>query len=159
MITAFLAAAVMFQPAKQDTQTYSDIQLGLSFSHPSTWIIEKPLVAKNTKKGRKLASDAGTVHFRIPLTGAVDDADLIIVRAAFSGSPDTWQKVQMDANQNLKRQVERQWQQEILGVPLLLTKIDYSENGSSKVTLTGLLYNDSPNKLLFRLTGPASDFD
>jgi hypothetical protein len=93
------------------------------------------------------------------LTGAVDDADLLVMSASFSGAKETWQTAQVDVNADLKRTVDRQWEQEILGVPMLLTRITFSENGTSKTTLTGLLYDDSANKLLFRLTGPTSDFD
>lgn len=163
MTLALIAFAVMTRPSIQapqaPTQAYTDNKLGLSFTHPTTWILENPNAPAPGKKGRRRKVINDTVHFRIPLTGAVDDADLIIMRAEFSGSPETWQKVQVDANADLKRTVERQWQQEILGVPLLLTRIAYSEGGTAKTTLTGLLYNDAPSKLLFRLTGPAGDFD
>lgn len=161
MLTALIFSAVVFRPAMQDaqnTQNYTDPQLGLSFAHSSAWILEKPNVPKGTKKNRRKNQD-DSVHFRIPLTGAVEDADLVIMRAGFSGPPETWQKIQTDTNTNLHREVERQWQQDILGVPLLLTRINYAENGVNRTTLTGLLYNDAPSKLLFRLTGPASDFD
>jgi hypothetical protein len=144
------------------TQEYTDPRLGLSFSHPTTWILETANNApapKGGKKVKRLKSDADTVHFRVPLVGAVDDADLLIMRAQYSGTQDTWQKIQQDTNTDLKRTVERQWDQEILGVPMLLTRISYTENGSPKTTLTGLLYNDSESKLLFRLTGPTGDFD
>jgi hypothetical protein len=42
---------------------------------------------------------------------------------------------------------------------MLLTRINYSEDGVNRTTLTGLLYNDWQSKLLFRLTGPSGDFD
>jgi hypothetical protein len=162
MTLALIAAGLMVQPNFQANQapldTYTDSRLGLSFTHPTTWILEKENAPMKGKKTRKSKSD-DSVHFRIPLTGAVDDADLVVFRAQFSGSADTWQKIQVDTNADLKRTVDRQWDQEILGVPLLLTRISYTENGTPKTTLTGLLYNQADSKLLFRLTGPSSDFD
>ena len=159
LITLVISAFVVGQSAQATpgTETYTDSQLGLSFAHPTNWLLEKSNDAKTAKNKKK--KDQQTVDFRIPLAGAVEDADLEIMRASFSGPPETWQSVQTDANKNLHRTVERQWQQEILGVPLLLTRINYTQNGTNRTTVTGLLYNDSPSKLLFRLTGPASDFD
>jgi hypothetical protein len=151
MVTAFIAAAVLFTPSKQATQVYTDVQLGLSFTRPSTWTVDKP--AKKPKKGDDSA------HFHIPLSDSSETAELIIFRTQFSGSAETWQQIQLDVNKNLKREVERQWQQDVLGVPLLLTRIHYTEDGVSRTTLTGLLYNDNANKLQFRLTGPSPDFD
>jgi hypothetical protein len=162
LITMVISAMAIAsgQQATPATDTYTDSQLGLSFAHPTTWLLETPNDSKSVKAAKKKKKkDGDMVDFRIPLTGAVDDADLQIMRASFSGTADTWQTVQTDANKNLHRQVERQWQQEILGVPLLLTKINYTENGNNRTTVTGLLYNESASKLLFRLTGPTSDFD
>ena len=165
MTTALIALAVMWRPsfqAAQDTQTYTDPKLGLSFAHPTTWLLESPApVADSGKRSHKKKKGASTdsVHFKVPLTGAAEDGDLLIMRASFSGSKEVWQQVQVDANKSLKRTVDRQWNQEILGVPLLLTRISYSDNGADKTTLTGLLYTDTNDKLLFRLTGPTSDFD
>jgi hypothetical protein len=160
MLTAFWATVVLGTPrqAPQDTQTYTDPQLGLSFTHPTTWVLtsENPKTKGHHKKKK---SDDDSAHFTLPLQGATSTADLLVMRASFSGSADVWQMVQADANKNMKRTVEKQWQEEILGVPLLLTKIDYTDNGEAKTTVTGLLYNASANKFLFRLTGPAADFD
>jgi hypothetical protein len=166
MFIIAIATAVLFTSAPQAdqpaTQTYTDPQLGLSFTHPATWILESPDPGSGkgkSKHQKRPKRKDQTVEFRVPIAGAADDADLQIMRASFSGSSDTWQQIQVDANKNMKREVEKQWEQEILGVPLLLTKINYTDNSSLKTTLTGLLYNDTPKKLLFRLTGPAGDFD
>ncbi|HWD40289.1 MAG TPA: hypothetical protein VG944_15680 [Fimbriimonas sp.] len=155
-----LAGATFQQTPVLDKQIYTDKQLGLSFTHPSTWLLEKPNAPVDKKKrGRKKGKPDDTAHFLLPLAGSSQDAELLVMRAEFSGSKETWQQVQADANKDLNRTVDRQWDQEILGVPLLLTRISYTENGVQKTTLTGLLYNDAPDKLLFRLTGPTGDFD
>ena len=66
----------------------------------------------------------------------------------------------MDANKQLKRDVLKQSREEILGVPLLLTKIGYTDaTGTKMVVLTGLMYSRVPNKLQFRLTAPEENYD
>lgn len=156
-IALLLAAAVLAPMQTPETKTYADPQLGLSFTYPGTWALQTPPPQKG-KKGKPKA-DEQTAVFKLPIAGSSEQAELTVVRAGFSGSPDTWQQVQLDANKNLKREVTRQWQQEILNVPMLLTRINYSDGGVSKTTLTGLLYSATPLKLLFRLTGPSGDFD
>ena len=110
------------------------------------------------KKAEKRPDD-GMVTFRIPGGTGAAPSELTVVRASFSDAPEKWQQLQADANRNQKRDVERQWQQEILGVPLLLTRIGYQQEGTPTTTVTGLLYNAAPYKLLFRLTGPTASFD
>jgi len=150
-----MAVAIPMQ-APQDTQTYSDPDLGLSFTHPSTWILNS---ADPKTKGHRKHKKDDTVDFKVPIQGSDQSADLMIMRASFSGSAEVWQEVQADANKNMKRDVQKQWQEEILGVPLLMTKIGYTDKGETKTTVTGLLYTATADKFLFRLTGPATDFD
>ena len=142
-------------PAPQ-TQTYTDPTLGLSFVYPSTWT---PLAAEPPKGKKPVKPEDQPVRFSIPTGAGNAPAELTIVRASFSGPPETWQQIQADSNRNLKREVDRQWQQEILGVPLLLTRISYNQDGVAQTTLTGLLYNAAAYKLLIRLTGPSANFD
>ena len=161
-------------PTAMDTTTFTDAALGLSFSHPTTWttIATTPTTAPPKPKGNRFKLPVGKrnevkddrisdgmVTFAIPGSTGEAPAKLTIVRASYSDAPEKWQQLQADTNQQLKREVERQWQQEILGVPLLLTRIAYTQDGAATTTVTGLLYNAAPYKLLFRLTGPTSGFD
>ncbi|HEY0867478.1 MAG TPA: hypothetical protein VGE01_08870 [Fimbriimonas sp.] len=138
-LLAFLVAA------SQDTAVFKDDQLRLAFTHPGTWTVSKRQKDMTT--------------YSLPIENTTDRATLEIARASFRSEPEVWQKVQEHANKQLQREVVRQWQQEILGVPMLLTLIRYSEKGVSMNTLTGLLYTRTPLKMLFRLTGPESDFE
>lgn len=157
--TALMALLILGQdptpPQEPETRTFTDAALGLSFAHPATWVT----VPQAPGSGKKPKKDDGTVVFSIPSTTGGNPTELTIVRASFSGAPEKWQQIQADSNRNMKRDVERQWQQEILGVPLLLTRIGYVQEGIEKTTVTGLLYNAAPYKLLFRLTGPSASFD
>jgi len=160
------------QTAPAATTTFTDPILGLSFTHSPTWVrVATPVATGEKPKPRRLTdifkrrrseekkAPEGAVTFSIPGAGGVAPAELTIVRASFSAAPEKWQEIQADANRNLHRNVERQWQQEILNVPLLLTRISYAQDGVPTTTVTGLLYNAAPDKLLFRLTGPTSAFD
>lgn len=177
-MTALTALTVLLSTAQDPTPqnpavlTFTDPTLGLSFSHPATWTRvalpppvpekggRKPIIPNPfKKKSAPKKPEEGTVVFSIPGTNGAAPSELTIVRASFSGAPEKWQQIQADANRNQKRDVERQWQQEILGVPLLLTRIGYTKEGTATTTLTGLLYNAAAYKLLFRLTGPAATFD
>lgn len=156
-----LALSAVAQEPTANPSTFTDPTLGLSFTHPANWTQVKSEPAKPAKgKGKKngKSADDGSVRFSIPLDNSAP-AELTITPASFSGAPEKWQQFQVDANRNLKREVERQWEQEVLGVPMLLTKINYTEEGVQKTTVTGLLYNAAAYKLLFRLTGPTASFD
>ena len=171
-LTVLLSAAQDPTPQTPGVQTFTDTALGLSFTHPGTWTRvavpppapepggRKPIIPNPfKKKSPPKKPDEGTVVFSIPGANGAAPSELTIVRASFSGAPEKWQQIQADANRNQKREVERQWQQEILGVPLLLTRIAYTKDGTATTTLTGLLYNAAAYKLLFRLTGPTASFD
>ncbi|MHB8635016.1 MAG: hypothetical protein ACYC96_00925 [Fimbriimonadaceae bacterium] len=71
-----------------------------------------------------------------------------------------WQDTQIAVAGEFKRSIDRQWQEEILGIPLALTKTSgVDAHGVPDVVLTGLLYSATKNKMLFRLTCSAEDFD
>ncbi len=168
-----LAGTQTPNPPPAETTTFTDAALGLSFAHPTTWTTVATPVPPPAPKGKgnrfKLPGGKkdpkpsgppeGMVTFAIPGPAGSAPAELTIVRASFSDAPEKWQQIQADANRNLKRDVEQQWQQEILGVPLLLTRIGYVQEGTPTTAVTGLLYNAAPYKLLFRLTGPTTGFD
>ena len=159
-------------PTPPTETTFTDAALGLSFTHPTTWTtVATPIPAAPPGKGNRFklpggkkkktptGPPEGMVTFAIPGEEGKAPTQLTIVRASFSDAPESWQQIQTDTNRNLRREIDRQWQQEILGVPLLLTKFVYTDAGVPKTGLTGLLYNAAPYKLLFRLVGPTEGFD
>jgi hypothetical protein len=138
----------------QKTVTFTDTTLGLIFDHPATWTVVK------TPKGQKASkSEKGVMVFSIPTPSAATGARLEVFHARFASTRDIWQSIQLDTNKQLHRNVDRQWEQQVLGVPLLLTRISYTDNGVATSTLTGLFYTRTHEKMLFRLTGPSADFD
>lgn len=144
-------------PAVQ-TATYSNEWIGISLNHPLDW---------------KVAPKKQDAWITIPLKAGEMVAGLNMVAATFNGETDVWQKSQEHINNQLGFEVMRQWQEEILGVPFLLTKV---RSGPGKlasankavpglpkdqplITLIGLVYSATPRKLMFRLTAPEGGYD
>lgn len=139
LVATSIAAFAWSQPAPA-TRTYTNKALGLAFDHPGSWS-----VATTRKDEATFRLSEGVVVELFPSTYRQEAA--------------SWQALQVQISKNLDRTVERQWEEEILGVPLLMTKIAYEVQGQPTKTLVGLLYTSSANKLLFRLTAPAVAFD
>lgn len=123
-------------------KSYVSPDLDLGFKYPSKW---------------QLTTKKGDAKFTIPIK--TNTATLEVFRSTFRGTSEEWQAIQDNVNKSLHRTVEKQWQEEILGVPLLLTKIRFQQGAEEIETLTGLLYSARAKKLLFRLTSPAQTFD
>jgi hypothetical protein len=143
MIHAFAFALVLAAPSGQDS-VYSNPELGFAMTHPSTW---------------QVSTRRGDSRILIPIGTTGDQAILEIYGAMDRSEPDVWQTIQLRANEQLKREVRRQWQEEILGVPLLLTKVAYENKGTPTTALVGLLYVAKPRKMMFRLTSPSEHYD
>jgi hypothetical protein len=147
------------------TATYVNDELGLAFDHPKDWKISRVKVKNNTKivitdpKSWRPAKYDSTTRFLIPIPGAAEKGVLEIFAATFNQDEDTWQTVQRDINQKMNRTIVRQWSEEILGVPLLMTKIEAKDKGLDTITETGLMYSATPRKLIFRLSASPDNFD
>ncbi len=124
---------------------YSNLLLGLKFSYPKTWE-----VTTNKKSESRIL---------IPIENTSDRAVIEVIPVNFRGEPQIWQLSQVGINHTLKRDIERQWDEEILGVPLLLTKVSYTEQGSQKTAETGLVYTLGFNKMMYRITASPDEFD
>ncbi len=127
------------------TVEYKNPELNLAFSHPKSWEF------KTDKKG--------VTKVTIPTGTPGSTASMEIYSVAFNGEGDAWQNVQKEFLKQMKRDVVRQWQEEILGVPMLMTRGGYEEKGNQMAMLTGLMYSRTPRKMLFRLIAPAAAYD
>lgn len=136
-----LAAAAILAAQDQPTKTYEDKELGLSFQYPEAWRMEK---------------DRLFTRFEIPLASGAT-AEVRLFKTTFSQKPEDWQNVQADVADSIGRTIDRQWQEVILGVPLLLTKT--TQGTPPESTLTGLLYTATEKKMHYRLNTPADQFD
>ncbi|MEA2553540.1 MAG: hypothetical protein QOJ65_1716 [Fimbriimonadaceae bacterium] len=171
-VTKEQAAKPAPEAAVITARTFSDYQLNLAFDYPPSWqLIENPKAPKKKglinldvfkkKKDNSLNGPKKTnkeTLFYIPVDQKT--ATLEIFSALYDQEPDHWETIMSVSNKQLKREVLKQWREEILGVPLLLTKVGFEDSGGQKMlALTGLMYSRMPNKLQFRLEAPASSYD
>lgn len=136
-ITALLFVSLFAQST--DKVVYRDTKLGLQFEYPKTW---------------KVRRDRYSAIFEIPL-GSAQTATVQLYNAKFKGTVDDWQLVQAEINRSMKRTVDRQWQEDLLGVPLLMTRISYEEGNRPTFAMVGLLYSSFEEKMHFRLSSSA----
>lgn len=140
-VSTLIAASMLL--AQNGDKTFSDADLGLSFQYPKEWTMRK----------ERLYS-----VFEIPLADK-KKAEVQVIATRFGAKAEEWQIAQVDVSKTLKRVVEKQWEEQILGVPLLMTKISFNEDNTDKNVLVGLLYSATPLKLNYRMTVPATGFD
>jgi hypothetical protein len=159
------AAQTQAAPAPA-TATYTNEELGLAFDYPKIWKPSKVkvkndqtrMVLTDPKTWRPAKQDI-TTRFLVPLPGVDERATLEIFAVTFNQDQDQWQTIQRDVNQDLKRTILRQWDEEVLAVPMLMTKIESKDKGLDLITETGLMYSATPRKLIFRLTVSPDNFD
>jgi len=151
MKIALLFAVVSLLSGHQDvpTTTFTEPFVGFQFKYPKTWTI-----VKSTKK-----KDSARSTFSIPVDGSSSKAELDVDRTEFHASADLWQTIQLRANEQLHRQVVRQWSQEVLGVSMLFTRIDYTDQGTPMSAVSALYFTRTSQKMLLRLSSRTSDFD
>ncbi len=151
MKTALLLAAICSICLQQDvpTATFTEPFVGFQFSYPKTWTITK----SNKRKDRDRTT------FSIPIDGSSSKAEMDVDRTDYHASIDLWQTIQLRANEQLHRQVVRQWTQEVLGVSMLFSRIDYTEHDTAMSAVAGLYYTRTSQKMFLRLTSPTAEFD
>lgn len=145
MKTILLAAVVALMPQGQETATFSDPYLGLSFTYPKSWTL-----AKKLKDGYR---------YTAPIEGSASTAEIEIIRSPYHADKDLWQTIQARANETMHRETVRQWEQDVIQVPMLFTQTNFTDKENAKTTLSGLYYTRTPLKMLVRLTAPAGDFE
>lgn len=137
------ALALLAVGQAKDLRTYKDDSLGLEFSYPKTWDVRK----------ERLFS---VIEFK---TKAGDPVKIQLIDTAYRSDAKKWQQLQVEINEVSKRQVLKQWEEELLGVPLLLTRVSEVVGGETKVTLIGLLYSRTVEKLNFRVSSSSGAAD
>jgi hypothetical protein len=136
-----LSAVLLATGSQQDPKNYSNGILNVQFGHPANW-----QVTTSKKSESKVI---------MPIGDTGEFAILEVLPITFDSEKDIWQVAQKTLVLNSKRELIRQWEEEVLGVPLLLTK--YSS--ANQTTLNGLLYADWSRKMFFRLSAPTAYFE
>ncbi len=130
----------------QDHSILEMPDLGLAITHPKAWQISQ------VKKSQD-------VKVLMPIEGSSQRAVLELYNISFNSEKEIWQLGQKAINDRMKRELMRQWEEEFLGVPMLLTKVSYVDKEGPQILLTGLLYSRTAKKLMFRLSASPDDFD
>lgn len=148
MKRAFLALALVGAWAHaqeaEESLAFTSYELGITFNYPKTW---------------ETTTDKNSTKFRFSVDGSTTPAVLEVYSANFRAETDIWQISQKTVAEQMRHQVTRQWQEEILGVPLLLTQSTGKEQDKEMVIVSGLVYSATSRKLVFRLTAAATDFE
>ena len=140
-LSLFLAIGTQGVPL---SARFSNPELNFTFEHPKAWKVVTSKKAIST--------------VTIPLPEGQGDATMVIYAMAFERTPELWLTLQSDVAVQMKAELERQWTEELLGVPLLLTKTHTAPKGVPTTVLQGLLFSATPRKLLFRLSAGPSAF-
>jgi hypothetical protein len=145
-LALFASIVCLLVPIQEPERiTFTEPYIGIQFSHPADW--------KVTKKAKD------RTYLSVPVPGSSEPAELQIVHTQYHADKDLFQTVQLRINEQLKREVVRQWEQDVLGVPILFTRINYNQGGVARTTLTGLYYTRTPLKMLVRLDSREADYD
>lgn len=151
MYVAFVAFALW--KGQGANVTFAEPLLNLQFDHPANWKLLPPV----KKKGLKPLNDRAT--FEAPVESGHAPATIEVVRTSFNAATDIWQNLQIEVNQQLKREVVRQWQQDILSIPTLFTKSIYKQGDVPMSSLNGLFYMRGSQKMLLRLVCESAIYD
>lgn len=141
---AALTLLMALQTPTQDKVDFMHIASNLKFQHPVSWQV------------KKVKDD---FQISIPLKGAKDTARLDIFAVSFMADPEVWENSQRYFAEQLKQTIKGKSREELLGVPLLLYKLQETETPARKITLSGLVYAATEYKMQFRLTAPESSFE
>jgi hypothetical protein len=139
--------ALTVTAVKAQDQTLLEMpDLGLAMSHPKVWQITQVRKTNDLK-------------VLIPIQGSSQKATLELYNIGFNSEKDVWQLGQKAINDRMKREIMRQWEEEFLGVPMLLTKVSFVDKDGPQILLTGLIYSRTAKKLMFRLAAAPDDYD
>ncbi len=122
--------------------TFRNADIGLTFDYPKSWKIAEKKTKKNSWWEFEIASKNGTAHIEV-------------FGLYFRAEKEIFQISQSHAVKQMNAELVRQWDEEILGAPLLLTQSKKDKNQ----TLVGLVYSFTASKLLFRITAPEAAFE
>jgi hypothetical protein len=132
--------------ASQQSKTYTSPELGLSFTYPADWTVQE---------NKRL----GETRLTMGQAGSSLASYVLIYASATRDSIEQWQLIQETVAKQLRLTMEKQWQEELLGVPLLLSRTRMVQGAEPTTMLTGLLYTRTARKFHFRLVAPSQSFD
>lgn len=143
MTTVALAALIILGQDPAQTKTFVTSDRLLEMQIPKDWKVEK----ERTRQIVSFKTPEGTVKIEVYATKYVQPAE-------------DWQALQRTVNEQMKRTIVRQWDEEIMAVPMLFTSIKYTETREGDLgVLIGLLYSNTADKFHFRLVSPLASME
>jgi len=140
MITALLLGTVITAQQAAAPKTFEFAATNLKFNHPANWSVKKV---------------KGDYQFTIPLPNG-ETGQLNLFAVSFMAEPEVWESAQKYFAEQQKLRILESSRAEILGVPMLLYRLQETATPKRKITLSGLVYAATEFKMQFRLTAPES---
>lgn len=128
-----------------DAKLYRNNILNVQFEHPKAWKVET-----NRRNESRIL---------IPIEGTQETALLEILPVTFESEKDIWLTAQKTVVANARYELVRQWEEEILRVPMLLTRYTFPNSRGVQVATSALLYSDWPRKFFWRLSAGAFEYE
>lgn len=105
-----------------------------------------------------LTKKKGDWTITFPVGSSNTNVTLYVFAVSFMAEPEVWEGAQKYFAEQSKATVLSQTREEILGVPMLVTKMQEVITPERKVTISALIYSQSDLKLSFRLVAPEAVF-
>lgn len=139
-------AAVSFAGAQETAPIpYDHIPSGFQFSYPKEW---------------KLAKSRDHITLTIPYDDVKRTAQIEVYAVTFWSEIQIWQTAQATASKTDKREIVKQWQEEILTVPMLFSRTQWTDKDGESITAdNSLIYAATRRRLAFRVVSKTVDWD
>ena len=124
---------------------YDHIPSGFQFSYPKEW---------------KLTKSRDHITFTIPYDDVKRSAQIEVYAMTFWSDIQIWQTAQATAAKTDHREVVKQWQEEILTVPMLFSRTQWTaKSGDQMMADNSFVYAATRRRLAFRVVSQAMDWE
>lgn len=141
MLATVLGLTLLVAPKGPAQTLFSDPNTGYRFVIPSNWTVENKKVRTN---------------FFIPMGKEKRAARIELLDTNFRQSVETWQELQAQVAREGGNRLDRQWTEEFLGVPMLMTRVTTKAKGVETHLTVALFYTATDKKMLFRMVTPTA---
>lgn len=126
-------------PKPEKTKTYKEAEADLLFDYPASWQLRKD----------KYAS-----IFEFSVNN--QQVQIRILKTAGRYPASHWQESVKMVEETKGSEVLQQWEEDLLGVPLLMSKFREQSGAQKSIVLVGMLYTKTVQKVSFRVISPES---
>jgi hypothetical protein len=138
MMVALLLAGLLQNSQGLKTQRIDLEAIGLSFDAPVTWKLSKKKIKKE-------------MIYTLTLPGQTKTGQVVISPTTLSQDKAEWMSSLKMLWETNKDENITQAEEEILGVPLLVTKANYYRRSEFRTKVNGLLYANTPRLMVYNM--------